>query len=184
MPDVVDEVASAESRERDYLWNRRQDLLVKALANRRYQLERQRIMEWREGAVKVASLVAGSAAIAKVADQGVIYGAVAVIFIGTAASLVFGWGGKARDAGKRAGEWIEFEASIVVTGERDFTEQQLNEWQARSNRLEMGEPAQNRYLLEWCYLQACNDLGRTPTQAASRLSKLGMIWPHALRFLP
>ena len=40
----------------DYLWNRRQALKVRALSNRLYQLERQRVMELREGLVKVASL--------------------------------------------------------------------------------------------------------------------------------
>lgn len=181
MATTTDE-AQAQAQDREFLWGRRQDLLVKALTNRRYQLERQRIMEWREGAVKVASLVAGSAAIARLADSVLPYLAGALI-LPTAAALVFGWGAKARDAAKRAAEWVALETEIHAAGERDFTEAQLNAWQSHATRIESGEPAQNRAMLEWCYRRACEDLDRRP-KAVGTLPNWRLLLPHSWRPIP
>ena len=116
-------------------------------------------MEFREGLVKVASLIAGSVALARVLDPLVITWCIAVIFAGTAGSLVFGWGAKARDAAKRASEWVALDKDIEAAGERHFTEQQLNEWTARCNEVESSEPAANSLLLDECHRRACNALG-------------------------
>lgn len=177
------ETSEAEDAYRKNLWNRRQDLRVRALANRRYQLERQRVMEWREGAVKVASLAAGSVAVTRVAEAALIYSAVAVIFVGTSSSLVFGWGNKARDAAKRAAEWVAIDADIAEAGERDFSEEQLNSWEARCNRIESGEPAPNQVLLECCQQLACNALGRTAS-GDHGIAQWHFKIPHTLRPIP
>ena len=149
-------------------WDRRRELKVRALSNRLYQLERQLIMEWREGSVKVASLAASSVAVANVSNQSIIRYAAAVIFIGTCCSLVFGWGNKARDAAKRAADCVALAADIEMSGEREFTEDQLNAWAARSHVLEAGEPAQHAALFERCYRRACADLGVTPAGATAK----------------
>lgn len=177
------EISQAEQAYRNDQWNRRQDLRIRALSNRRYQLERQRVMEWREGAVKVASLAAGSVAVTRIADAALIYSAVAVIFVGTSSSLVFGWGNKARDAAKRAAEWVAIDADIAEAGERDFTEQQLNSWEARCNRIESGEPAPNQVLLECCHQLACTALGRTAS-GDHGIARWHFRIPHALRPIP
>jgi len=177
------EPAAAPQTEHDYLWHRRQELRVRALTNRRYQLERQRVMEWREGAVKVASLAAGSVAIARIADPVLIYSAVAVIFVGTSASLVFGWGNKARDAAKRAAEWVAIDADIAAAGERDFSEDQLNAWEARCNLIESGEPAANLVLLETCQQLACDALGRS-VSGEHGIARWRFRIPHAFRPIP
>ena len=174
---------SEDRADRDYLWRLRQDLLVQALTNRRYQLERQRVMEFREGAVKVCSLAAGSVAVARVANAEVIYAAVALIFVGTSSSLVFGWGNKARDAGKRAAEWLALEGAIAAAGERDFTESQISGWKAEAASIETGEPAPNTALLEWCYREACMTLCRTP-EGEGTVARWRMWLPHVLRPIP
>lgn len=148
---------------REYLWNRRCDLRQRILANRIYQQERQRIFELREGAIKVVSLLAGSYAFAKVADQVVVQWCMVAITISSAASLVFGFGNKARDSARRSSDWALLERDIEAAGERDFTESQLAEWAARTNELEAGEPAANVTLFERANLRACDAIGSITT---------------------
>lgn len=145
-----------------YLMERRAELKVRTLSNRLYQQERRRIFELREGWVKAASLVAGSVAIARIAHSDVVAYAGAVIFTGTAASLVFGWGTKGRDAAERSAQWAKLDQDIEHAGERDFKEQQLNAWAARCNEIEAGEPAPNPRLFARCEVRACASLGRVP----------------------
>jgi hypothetical protein len=175
---VTEQACGADDTEGKYLWGRRRDLLVRALANRLYYLERQKILERREGLVKVASLVAGSVAIAKVTDARFIQGAVAVIFVGTCSSLVFGWGNKARESAKRAADWVALSVEIEAKGERSFSEDDVSAWAARCHTLETGEPAQNQALFESCYLRACEAQGASPTGKGKR-----WLW-RAFRFIP
>lgn len=144
-----------------YLWGKRSEIRLRCYANRLYQQERQRIFELREGLVKVSSLVAGSVALARVAEPVFVNWSVAIIFLGTSAALVFGWGGKARDAAKRSTEWARLERDIEAAGERSFTEAQLAEWAGRCNDIEAGEPSLHPGLWERCYLRACQSLGHT-----------------------
>lgn len=145
---------AAHDPEWTYLHSVRHQLKMRVLMNRMYQQERARYMEMREGGVKVASLIAGSVTLAAVAAPDVVRACAAVIFAGTAASLVFGWANKSRDASRRAVEWIALDRDIAAAGERHFTEEQLNIWTARCNEIEAGEPAPNPVLLERCYRAA------------------------------
>lgn len=146
----------------DYLWGRRSDIQLRALTNRLYQQERQRIFELREGFIKAASIFASSVAFAKVTDVAVVQWCAALIAAGSICALVFGFGNKARDAAKRSTEWAQLERDIEAAGQRTFTEDQLAQWAAKANEIEAGEPAANRILLERCYLRACESLGATP----------------------
>jgi hypothetical protein len=146
----------------DYLHQRRHNVRLRALMNRLYQQRRAAIMEMREGAVKAASLIAGSVALANVSSPVVVQWAAAVIFLGTACSLVFSWGNKARDAARRASDWVNLDRAVAAAGERSFTEDQLDEWMARCNEIEANEPASNDRLLERCYKEACATLGSEP----------------------
>lgn len=137
-----------DDQEWSYLCGRRHQLVFKVQMNRLYQLRRQATMEWREGLVKVLSLAAGSVAFAKVSDPTVVQWAAAFIFCGTAASMVFGWGAKARDASRRASQWISLLRDIQGAGERTFTEAQLDAWTAQANELESTEPPANERLLK------------------------------------
>jgi hypothetical protein len=143
----------------DYLWKRRHEVKVRALTNRLYYQERQRIFEWREGFIKAASILAGSVAFARIADPQIIQWCAVIITGGSTASLVFGYGNKARDSAKRSAEWAMLERDIELMGERDFTEKQINEWYARANELEAGEPAAHHILLERCYERAVEAVG-------------------------
>lgn len=123
-----------------YLWDRRHQVIFKVQMNRHYQRERQWLMEMAEGVVKASSLVAGSVAFGKISDPDLVQWLVAVIFTGTAFSLVFGWGNKARDAAQRAGQWVSLLREIESVGPRDFSEEQLNQWSAKANEIEVSEP--------------------------------------------
>lgn len=147
----------------DYLHKRRFDVRLRARTNRLYQLRRQSVMELREGLVKVASLIAGSVALANVAHPAVVQAAAAVIFGGTAAALVFGWAAKSRDAARRSSEWTALEREVDAVGERTFSEPQLDAWQARCNEIEATEPAANKTMLERAYRQACESFGVKPS---------------------
>lgn len=143
----------------DYLWKRRYEIKVRALMNRLYYQERQRLFEWREGAIKAASILAGSIAFAHIADPVVIQWCAAIITGASTLSLVFGYGNKARDSVQRSAEWAQLERDIELAGERDFTEAQINQWTARANDIEAGEPAAHRVMLEQCYQRAVETLG-------------------------
>ncbi|CAG2126849.1 hypothetical protein LMG31506_00203 [Cupriavidus yeoncheonensis] len=161
-----------EESEHTYQWARRNEVMVRALTNRLYQQERQRIMEWREGAIKATSLIAGSAAIARIADPMVLSWAGAVVVLGTTLSLVFGFGSKARDAAKRATEWAMLDRDIHAVGPTEFTAEQVNTWAARCNEIEAGEPAANALLLQRSYERACAAIGAQPSVVSGWLSRL------------
>ncbi len=161
-------IEMTQPSEADYLWQKRFDVLLRVRMNRIYQQRRQALMESREGFVKVSSLIAGSAAIAKVTSPEVIAACVAVIFSGTASALVFNWGNKGRDAARRVGEWTSLEREIELVGERDFTEAQVNQWTSRCNEIESSEPEPNKWLLEKAYVRACETLGAKPSPAETR----------------
>jgi hypothetical protein len=148
----------------DYLHERRYKIKERALMNRMYYQERQRIFEGREGLVKAASIIAGSIAFSKVADPDVIKWCAVVITGGSTASLVFGFGNKARDSAKRSAEWTQLERDIEQVGEHSYTEEQLNQWYARANEIESGEPAAHKILLERCYERAAKALGGKPEE--------------------
>ena len=153
-----DVTALMEEAEWQYLHQQRFNLRLRALMNRLYQQERMRRLELREGMVKVASLLAGSAALARVADPLVVTAAAGVVFVGTAAALVFAWGPRARDAARRASDWAVLEMQIEQVGARDFTEDQLTTWAARCNEIEATEAAPHPVLLDRCYRRAVDAL--------------------------
>lgn len=149
-----------------YLWGRRSEIKVRTLTNRLYQQERQRIFEFREGAIKAASIFASTVAFSNLTDPVIIKWCAAVIAGGSILSLVFGFGNKARDSAKRGTEWTHLERDIDVVGQRDFTEEQLAQWEAAANEIEAGEPAPHPGLLEVCYQRACTSLGAIPSGKA------------------
>lgn len=159
------EEATLTDSEWQYLWQKRFDLVLRAMMNRMYQQERQRRLEQREGWVKVASLVLGSAAWASITEHDTLAVAGALVFALSGASLVFGWGTKARDAAKRCAEWVGLEKQIELVGARTFTEADLATWAARANEIESGETGPNQHMLEAAYLRACEALG-APAQPA------------------
>jgi hypothetical protein len=150
-----------------YLWGRRSKLRQRVLVNRLYYQERQRIFEWREGFVKVVSILAGSIAFSKVANEDIVKLCAIAITCTSAGSLVFNFGNKARDSAKRSAEWALLERDIEAKGERDFTEGDISLWAARCNEIEAGEPSPHERLLEQCNVRACRALNMEIEQPAS-----------------
>jgi hypothetical protein len=157
-----------------YLWDRRASIRVRALMSRFYYQERQRIFETREGVVRAISILGGSLAFTKLfgADAkwlnlDVQQWCAAIITATGAGSLVFGFGTKARDSAKRSAEWAMLERDIEMTGERDFTEADINKWAGRCNEIEASAPSLHPVLQEKCYLRACASLGNKPIGESS-----------------
>ena len=146
----------------EYLWKRRCNVQQRALTNRIYYQERQRIFEMREGLVKIISLVAGSVAFAKVSEPRLVEWCAVAITGSSVASLVFGFGNKVRDSVKRSSDWALLERDIESAGERNFTEEQVDKWTARCNEIEAGEPAAHKALLERANIRACEAMGSNP----------------------
>jgi hypothetical protein len=159
-------------QEAEYLWQRRYDIKVRALTNRIYYQERQRVFERREGIVKAASILAGSVAFANIADQEIVRWCAVAVTVASTASLVFGYGSKARDSAKRSAEWALLERDIEVAGERTFTEAQLGTWSARANEIEAGEPAAHALLFRKCHERAVAALGGTLEQHMNWFQRL------------
>lgn len=145
----------------DYLWQQHHAVRTRVRSNRLYQQDRQRILEFRDSAIKALSILGGSVAFANVAAPEVVKACAIVITAGSTASLVFGFGAKARDAARRCSDWALLERDIEAVGERDYTEAKINEWKARCNDIEAGEPAPNTRLFERCHARALESLGAT-----------------------
>lgn len=129
-------------------------------------------MEWREGVVKVVSLLAGSAALTQLASPVVMLWIGAAIVLVNGCSLVFGYGTKARDATQRASEWAMLDRDIHAVGPLDYSPEQLAEWEARCNEIESSEPAANWLLFQKAYERACESIGSTPSKTLSKLQRL------------
>ena len=163
-----------------YLWGRRHNIVIRALSNRIYHQERQKVFEFREGFIKAISICAGSLAFAKISEPDISKWFVALITVLSTFSLVFGYGNKARDSAKRSIEWTQLERDIERIGQRDFTEVNINEWVSRANEIEADEPAVNRILFELCFERANETLGG---QADIKLNKFQRLIPHVFMFI-
>jgi hypothetical protein len=156
-----------DNTEAEYLWGRRSAIQLRALMNRIYYQERQRIFETREGVIKVVAILGGSLAFSNIAVPGIVQWCAAVITVSSAASLVFGFAAKERDSAMRSAEWALLERDIELAGQRDFSEADLSRWAARCNEIEAGEPAAHPGLMERCYQRACTALGLMPAGPAA-----------------
>lgn len=162
----VDPDAEAKA-EYKYLWDRRAAIQLRALMNRYYYQERQRIFETREGGIRIIAILGGSFAFSKLVTADISQWCAAIITVTSAASLVFGFGTKARDSAKRNAEWALLERDIELAGQRALSEVEINKWAARCNEIEAGEPSMHPRLKEECYIRACESLGSTPNGKSS-----------------
>lgn len=164
MADAADDNAEVQFK---YLWDRRAAIQVRALMSRYYYQDRQRIFETREGVIKIIAILGGSLAFSRLVAVDISQWCAALITVSGAASLVFGFGTKARDSAKRSAEWALLERDIELAGQRDFDESNLNNCAARCNEIESGEPAMHPCMKEECYLRACASLGQEPIGSSS-----------------
>lgn len=147
----------------EYLHRKHSDIRLRALTNRLYYQERQRIFEMRDNLIRASSLFAGSVAFVNLLNIDILKISLGIVTAGNALSLVFGFGVKSRDSAKRSAEWTMIERDMEARGVRHYEETDLNNWAARCNDLEAGEPAPNKTLLDQSYVRACLALGSTPT---------------------
>jgi hypothetical protein len=159
--------ATTLETEADYLWGRREDLLLRVVSNSLYQQERWRILERRDIVGRALSALAGTSAMITLSQLGgsftdLIKYATAVATCAGIASIVLQWGSRSRDAAKKKTEWDLLHKEIELTGPRDFLESHLNAWSARAIEIESNEPSPHPALFDRCVLRANHILDMRP----------------------
>jgi len=149
-------------------WNLRQRLLLRAVANRFYQQQRQQHFERLEHCVKALSLILGSVAVVQVTNVTVVVWCSAILAGLNALSLILSWGSRSLDAMKRAAEWTNLEVFIQSAGLYNVEPGNLAKWSARAAEIEIGESAQSKVLWARSYTKACEVLELTPVKNFSR----------------
>lgn len=167
-PECQQKQLTAQEIEDQYLWERRTIILVRVLSNRLYQQQRQTIMERRDQLLKLVSIISGTAIFVDLQTSfDLVKWLGAPIAIAGVFSLVFNYAAKASDASKRYSDWTQLNRLIAAKGERDFTEEDLKEWDAKANEIEIGEMALNRVLMLKCNVDACSITKCQPGKAVT-----------------
>ncbi len=128
-------------------------LRVLIQANLVYQQNRLRVMELRDGGIKLLSLVLASSVVAQLSQHDtalvwwILLGSSLVAVVGNGMSLVFNWGGKARDASQRAIDWARLDAEVRAKPP-PVTEQDLAAWNEKAALNSVGEAPKCEPL--WC----------------------------------
>ncbi|MBU9614739.1 hypothetical protein KTE96_23675 [Burkholderia multivorans] len=145
--------------EHKHLWNRRCDLLYRAELSTLYHRKRARFFALLDRWDKIFTLLFGSAAFAQVItlDRNPW---LALPFVVLAfASLIFDFSESARRHGELASSFKMLESTIEGTGERDFTESDLNAWSARLREIESGETSAYSLLVRICQNEIARSRG-------------------------
>lgn len=136
--------------EPDYLWGRRHSILYRIELSVLYHRKRERFFDFVDKADKSISVIGGSAAFASLGGPEAIKVFAALVAVSATLSLVFGFGEKARRHADHAARFRELESDVISKGERDFTEADLNTWEAKTRSLEITEPAALSTLVVLC----------------------------------
>lgn len=125
---------------KDGQWARRHGILYNVEMSALYHQKRERFFELWDKLSKAFSLLGGSAALYKSADASVV-SIVAVLITGASAlSLVLGFSERSRRHSELSREFKSLAAQIVEKGPFDFTDGDMNLWEAAKFRLETKEP--------------------------------------------
>lgn len=144
MPDRSDE------EDRDYLWERRHEVLYRVELSALYHQKRERFFEACDKLAKAIAVIGGSAALTRLgAGEYLVWIAAAITFTSTF-SLVFGFSDRSRRHADLARNFRQLEAEIVGKGEREFVEADVNAWNARERTLETSEPPSLGNLVRIC----------------------------------
>jgi len=141
---------NSDELETDYLWKRRHAVLYRVELSALYHQKRERFFDFCDRGAKVVSIVGGSAALYKLGVDEVVAVAAAAITVVSALSLVLGFGEKARRHSELARNFKQVQAEMLRVGERDYTEDNLRDWEARVALLEATEPASLGVLVRIC----------------------------------
>jgi hypothetical protein len=141
----------------DYLWQERFNTLYQVRLSALYHRKREGFYDLLDKLTKLAVIVGGSAVFANTSQSSGIGIAVAVA---GALSLVFDYAIKARNHAQLAHDYGLLEAGIEQTGERDFTEKDLNQWRSNLASLESKEPPTLTNLVKVCESELFAALGQ------------------------
>ena len=141
---------NSDELEADYLWSKRHAVLYRVELSGLYHQKRERFFDFCDRGAKVVSIVGGSAALYKVGTDEVVAVAAAVITVVSALSLVLGFGEKARRHAELSRNFKQVQAEMLRVGEREYTEANVQDWEARVTLLEASEPAALGVLVRIC----------------------------------
>jgi hypothetical protein len=133
-----------ETRRHD--WRRREELLHRARVSTLYHRARERTYDAADRWSKIVALVSGSLAFSRIVGEEGQQLVLAAVAISSAASVVFGFAGRARQHAELAAKWLALEADIEREGQYDFAAK-LDRWAARRAEIEAGEPPQSDALV-------------------------------------
>ena len=139
---MTKETSDKSSKQHKYLWGIRYDALYRCRLSVLYNRKRERFFDLCDGLTKSAALIFGSAAFAFASAGAPLFGQIAssVVAVTAAFSLVIGYAAKARHHASLAEQFKRIEPDVLLGGERDFTEDQINKWNADIATVESGEP--------------------------------------------
>ncbi len=126
--------------ELDYLWVKRGKLIYKLELSTLYHLKRERFFDLLDKLFKAFSLIGGSAAIYKISDTEIVKFIAASITVTSSLSLVLSFSDRSRKHGDFAKSYRKINSIIQKTGERDFSEDDLNKWESETCEIESTEP--------------------------------------------
>jgi hypothetical protein len=136
--------------EQEWLWEKREKLLLRAELSTVYHRKLERALSRSDRLIKLLSLIGGSAAITRVATTDLIIAIGLMIAIANALGLVMAFADRSRKHAELACSFKKLEREIVAAGERDFTERDVNQWEAELREIEIGEPPELSALIRIC----------------------------------
>lgn len=140
----------ADDELKDHLWVRRQNVLYIAELSALYHQKRERFFELWDKLGKVASLLGGSAALYKVSQQQTVTQVALLITVTSALSLVFGFSERSKKHAELSRNFKQLIGAIAAKGVFDFTESDVNAWEAERYQLETSEPPALSMLVVMC----------------------------------
>lgn len=136
--------------EHNYLWNRHHKIKHRLELSVLYHRERERFLSLATKWITAIAIIGGSAAFAGVADHTWMKYTGLLVAASATLSLVFGLPDAARLHGELAMRYSLLLADMAARGERDFTEKDLNRWEAEIHHIETEEPPSLPMLVRLC----------------------------------
>ncbi|MFD2112021.1 hypothetical protein [Thiorhodococcus fuscus] len=145
----------------DYLWNRREQVLYRVQLSVLYHRKRERFLAFWDRTITAVAILGGSSALASLGGDLYVKLAAGAVAVTSTIGLVFGLADRARRHGELARQFLEIEGTMIRQGERDFTEQDVNGWDARVREIETSEPPTLGALVVACQNELAQTLGET-----------------------
>lgn len=152
--------ATEEALNDDYLWSRREALLYRTELSARYHRKRERFLSFWDRATVATALILGSAAFANLGGGQWVKVYAATIAVSSTWALVFGLADGARRHNALTQRFLDLESQIIRRGERDFTEADLNLWEAEVREIEAAEPPAYESLVTACQNEIAEQRGQ------------------------